>query len=329
MNFQNLQYFLTVADERNITRAAEQLHVSQQALSNHIARIESELGCKLFDRRKELELTYSGRVFQESALKILDIERQNASAIDDINHNQRGELRIGISHTRGQAILPFVLPAFSRSYPLVDLNVVEGSTHILEEDLQKGLIDVLIGFSPFMVECAEYAELMKEHLFLIIPNTLLKDRFGEKAEEVYENYVRNTDLSVFSSLPFVLLNEGDRIRTIVDKEFARCSMEPHIKLETQNIQTAFALSAEGMGLTVCPELYLDNPYVASGSTTSPIRKKIRTCRFFSGDVQDTIAIGYNRERYLSRFAKAFITMSLQAFHTGNVRTPGFLQTGKK
>ena len=138
MNFQNLEYFLTVASEGNITRAAEQLHVSQQALSNQISRLEQELGCRLFERKQKLELTYAGEQFKTSAEKILDIQRQTATELDDISNNRRGELRIGISHTRGQAILPLILPKFSRLYPDVDLHVNEGSTHILEEHLQKG-----------------------------------------------------------------------------------------------------------------------------------------------------------------------------------------------
>ncbi|MGX8679059.1 MAG: LysR family transcriptional regulator [Sphaerochaetaceae bacterium] len=320
MNFQNMEYFLAVAEEGNITRASERLHISQQALSNQIARMEEELGCTLFSRGKTLELTYSGKQFKQSAEKILDINRQTATVLDDINSKHRGELRIGISHTRGQAILPFILPAFSNLHPLVDLHVIEGSTHVLEEDLRKGVIDVLIGFAPFMLDCAEYSELMKEHLFLVVPNSLLVKFFGSEAEDVCRSYAKSSDISLFKDMPFVLLNEGDRIRTIADREFFRCAVRPQIKLETQNIQTAFALASEGMGLTVCPELYLNNPYVAPGTASSYMRQKVRIFRFFNGDVQDTIAIGYNRERYLSRFASDFIRISKDTFRKPSVQS---------
>lgn len=313
MNFQNMEYFLTVVTEGSITKAADSLHITQQALSNHIARIEDELGCTLFDRRQNLELTYSGKQFYESCQKILDIHRQTTSAIDDINNNQRGELRIGISFTRGQAILPLLLPRFSMRYPQAELHVVEGSTHVLEEDLQKGAIDVLIGFAPFMVECAEYQALMKERLFLIVPDTLLRRHFGDDAQMVFQQYQNTADISLFKELPFVLLKEGDRIRTLVNNEFRKKNFKPHVVLETANTQTAFNLAAEGMGLTVCPELYLQNPYVVSGIADSQPRKHIRFARFVKGDVYDTIAIGYNRERYISALAKSFIDMSIEAF----------------
>lgn len=316
MNFQQLKYFMTIVQEKsNITRASEILHVSQQSLSNMIGRMEEELGCRLFERKPGLELTYSGRIFLESAEKILDISKQASSAIEDANSNIRGELRIGISHTRGQAILPLLLPSFSRKHPQAELFVVEGNTSELEEDLQKGTIDVLIGFAPFMLECAEYFELMKEHLFLAIPDSLLRERFGDAADSILAKQEKEADIRVFKDFPFVLLHEGDRIRTIVEKEFRRCSIKPEIKLETRNIQTAFALASEGMGLTIYPELYLNNPYVASGIPSSPVRRNMHVCRLESGDFQDTIAIGYNKERYLSNMARDFIDMSLAKFKT--------------
>ncbi len=313
MNFQNLEYFLTAASEGNITRAAEQLHVSQQALSNQIARLEQELGVKLFERKQNLELTYAGQQFKASAEKILDIQRQTATELDDISNNRRGELRIGISHTRGQAILPLILPKFSRMYPEVDLHVNEGSTHSLEEHLEKGRIDVLIGFAPFMVDCAEYKPLMTEHLFLIIPRSLLSEHFGSSAKEVLESYRRKPDIRLFKDLPFVLLRVGDRIRTIVDREFYRMGISPKIRIETQNIQTAFALSSEGMGITVCPQLYLESPFVISGYADSETRHDIEILNFSSDEMIDSIAIAYNRERYLSKIAADFIDMTLKEF----------------
>lgn len=313
MNFQNLEYFTVTAEEGNITRAAERLHVSQQALSSHIARLEEELGCVLFQRRPSLELTYSGKCFLESAHRMLDINRQTCSIIDDINNNTRGELRIGISHSRGQAILPLLIPEFSQKYPHAELSIIEGSTKALEEDLDKGLIDVLIGFMPFMLESAEVRELTKESLLVVAPKALLDRAFPEGREAFCEAYRRKPDIKLFASLPFVLLQPGDRIRTIVDKELQRSQLIPVIATETQNIQTAVALSAEGMGITVCPELYLNSPYTAFGMPDSYLRRKVEVLPLFEGEVKDTIAIGYNRERYLSKMAQDFIEMSVEKF----------------
>ena len=80
MNFQNLESFLVLAEEGSVTRAAERLHVSQQALSGLLARLEKEAGSPLFFRRSGLELTYAGICLQRAAIQILDIQRQTIAA---------------------------------------------------------------------------------------------------------------------------------------------------------------------------------------------------------------------------------------------------------
>ena len=315
MNFQNLQYFLTVAEEGSMTRAAERLFVSQQALSNHITRLEEEVGCRLFTRKPNLELTYAGKYFQKSAARILDIQRQTATAMDDINGSRRGELRIGISYTRGQAILPLLLPDFHRAYPLVELSVVEGSTKELEASLSRGHIDVLIGFTPFLLESAVTRELAREQLFLVAPSALLQDAFGAGAGTVLDGFRENHDLRVFQELPFVLLKKGDRIRALVDGEFRSQGMEPAVCLETENIQTAFALAAEGMGLTVCPSTYLGSRYTISGQEGAYIRQQVEIAPFSGRGNRDVIAIGYNGDRYLPKIARDFIEMSVEKFRS--------------
>ena len=117
MNFQNLESFLVLAEDGSVTRAAERLHVSQQALSGLLARLEKEVGSPLFFRRSGLELTYAGICLQRAAIQILDIQRQTIAAMQDIRESRRGALRIGVSHTRGQSILPLLLPTFSHSIP--------------------------------------------------------------------------------------------------------------------------------------------------------------------------------------------------------------------
>ena len=99
MNFQHLKYFLMVAEELNITRAAERLYISQQALSNHISNMERELEVKLFTRSPKLALTYAGDQLVQTATQIIDLYSQYLSKVGDINRHYLGVLRVGISHT--------------------------------------------------------------------------------------------------------------------------------------------------------------------------------------------------------------------------------------
>ena len=121
MTFQNMEYFLKVAETGSITEAARELNITQQALSSAIARMEAELGCELFDRHSRLQRTYAGTQYKEAVVRMMDIQSQTREMLADISGNVRGQLRIGIAHTRGQALLPLILPDFIKRYPLVNL----------------------------------------------------------------------------------------------------------------------------------------------------------------------------------------------------------------
>ena len=135
MNFQHLKYFLMVAEELNITRAAERLYISQQSLSNHISNLERELDVKLFTRSPKLSLTYAGGLLVETATQILDLHSQYLSKVGDINRHYLGVLRVGISHTCGLAVLPEILPRFRAEFPMVEFSLFEGNSTQLEDEL--------------------------------------------------------------------------------------------------------------------------------------------------------------------------------------------------
>ena len=323
MNFQNMEYFLTAAETGNITRAAERLHISQQALSDCISRLEAELGCRLFERRQGLALTYCGRQYRAAAEKMLDLHKQTAVMLNDINDNVRGELRIGISYTRGQTILPMVLPEFVRQFPQVELSVQEGSTRMLEGLLERGEIDVMIGFAPFRIDRAESFPFLRDRLHLVIPKSLLREHWktAEEIEERLSAFRADHDISLFRDFPFVMLKEGDRIRTITDQVFKSAHIKPLIKLETNNTQTAMALAAEGMGIAVCPELFLNSNYVASGTAGSYIRQLVEVCPLFDDSLSDTLAIAYNKDRYCGKIVESFIRLCLNRMRGAEYAAP--------
>lgn len=316
MNFQNLEYFIITAREGNITRAAERLNISQQALSGSISRLEKELDCTLFERRPDFTLTYSGKCFLEKARQMLDIKEQSRVMLEDINDNTRGELKIGVSHTRGQAILPMLLPAFGKKYPKAELSVTEASTRDLEASLEKGKIDVMIGYMPAGTPLAVMKPLFTDRFMMIIPKTVLAANFGDGADGICEKYNKTRDLSLFADIPFILLRENERIRTIVDRRFHENGIRPRVRTETQNIQTAFSLSIEGLGACIIPEMYLKSRYAVPGLYADEITRKAVCLPFSAGDEGDTIGIGYNSDRYLSRLARDFIDMSLERYKNG-------------
>ena len=245
-----------VAEELNITRAAERLYISQQSLSNHISNMERELNVKLFLRSPKLSLTYAGDLLVDTATQILDLHSQYLAKVGDINRNYVGLLRVGISHTCGLALLPDILPIFRKEFPQVEFSLFEGNSNQLEDELSHGRVDLIICFQPIMIEGIQSVPLTSQRLVMVVPKAFTNQLYGNKADEMRRQFAHGGDISAFAHMPFVLIKKGNRTRNIVDQYFSRYYFKPKLILETENTVTTLAMAQAGLGITICPELFL-------------------------------------------------------------------------
>ena len=313
MNFLHLKYFLMVAEELNITRAAERLYISQQSLSNHISNLERELDTKLFTRSPKLSLTYAGEQLVDTATQILDLQNQFLAKVGDINHHYIGTLRVGISYTCGLALLPDLLPRFYQEFPQVEFTLFEGNSAQLEDELAHGRVDLIICFQPIMMDTVEVVHLVDDRLILAVPKTFTDQLFGAQAGEMRQRFAQGADIAAFRTLPFILLKRGNRVRGIADHYFSRCSFKPRILLEMENTITTLAVAQKGLGMVICPELFLRTIH----SPTSPSASS--TLDLFpltDPATVSTLVVGYHRDRYLPHFALRFIEMTRELLADG-------------
>lgn len=307
VNFTSLRYFLVTAEELNITHAASRLYISQQALSGHIGKLEQELGVPLFNRTPALSLTSAGRELRDYAVRVTDLERQIRQVAEDIADDRRGELRIGISHTCGRAILPSILPDFRRAHPQVSLVLQESTSRTMEESLLRGDLDLMIDFTPIQAEGAEYEELIRERLFLVVPRAMLEANYGACCEAIRSECARELDLALFARFPFILLRRGNRVRSMLDGYMRRVGFAPDIVLETENVETALALAERGMGVTTYPELFrwcIPGP----DERESPVE----FFPFRDEETTGTLAIAWMRGHYQTRAAREFVLACREA-----------------
>ncbi|MBO4213596.1 MAG: LysR family transcriptional regulator [Lachnospiraceae bacterium] len=312
MNFTNLNYFLVVAEEMNITRAANRLHISQQALSNHITKLEDEIGTQLFERSPGLSLTYAGARLVETSGQILDIHSQFLNEVKDLSGDIKGELTIGITYTRGQALLPLLLPAFRANHPNVNIRIEEANAVNLEDMLQHGAVDLILGFSPFFSPSAAVTELSTDRIFLAVPVSIMEQLFGDECQRKREEFSEAVDITAFKNQPFILLKKGDRIRTIVDSYFKKHQIVPHVFCESANIQTAFALARKGLGIAVYPEMFLRGETTLSAAMGTD--EEMDYYPLGSSATTEHLAIAYNKDRYLPRAAQEFIDLAKNILH---------------
>jgi DNA-binding transcriptional LysR family regulator len=147
--------------------------------------------------------------------------------VRDISNDQRGELRVGISHTCGRAILPSILPGFRRAHPLIDIVIREDNSEAMEYALQRGKLDLMIDFSPILLDGIQYKKLIEERLFLVVPKELLHIYYGACCDAVRSECDRNLDLNLFRQFPFLLLKKGNRVRKMVDHYMRKIDFTPN------------------------------------------------------------------------------------------------------
>ena len=307
LNFLHLKYFLMVAEELNITRAAERLYISQQSLSNHIANMERELNVKLFTRSPKLSLTYAGDQLVQTATAILDLHSQFLTKVGDINRHYLGTLRVGISHTCGLALLPQILPLFREEFPLVEFSLFEGNSIQLETELSHGRVDLIICFQPIILEGVKTVPLTEQKLMLVVPRSLTDQL--EHPEELRSRFAQGADISAFQDQSFILIKKGNRTRNIIDNYFTRYNFRPKLILETENTVTTLAMARAGIGITICPELFLR----AFPSATAS-REDVDLFPLTDPSTFSKLVVGYRADRYLSHFGERFIDMAREALN---------------
>lgn len=143
MNTQQLKNFVTAAERRSITRAAEELLVAQPALSQQIKAIEESVGAKLFIRKpRSVELTEAGKVFYDMAKRVLRIEENMATELANIAAGNSGVLKLGMTPAYPDTLLSGLLFRYREAYPNVDYDIYEKNSDELLTELESGDIEL-------------------------------------------------------------------------------------------------------------------------------------------------------------------------------------------
>lgn len=252
MNFQTLEYVRAVAEQRSFTRAAEQLHVTQQTLSAHIAGVERELGCRLFVRRTPLEVTHEGEVFlAHAAVMARELNALRRGVAGDAR-NQTGTLRVAVAYTRGRAVLPAVVERFAQEYPKVRVQINEGTNEELHSALAGGETDVaIISVAPGEIGDIEILPYYEERIVLMADRGLL-ERSGVDEEAAREALCRD-DITPLADCPFVMGGPSDITGSLGLSLFAGGGIEPVIRAQSNNMETLLAFAMRGVGACFCPE----------------------------------------------------------------------------
>jgi DNA-binding transcriptional LysR family regulator len=163
-----LQVFHTVAKRLSFTRAAEELFITQPAVTKHIHEIESYFKVKLFERNGiKIRLTPAGEILLQYTDQLFDIYRNLEFELNTFTQRHTGKLRIGASTTVAQYVLPPVLAAFHKKFKDIQVTLTINNTEQIEQALQNKNIDLGIIEGQSKNSLFKYTELVKDELVLV------------------------------------------------------------------------------------------------------------------------------------------------------------------
>jgi len=253
MNFQSMDYFIMVAKKRNISKAAETLHITQQTLSGHIAALEKDLGCKLFVRHVPLELTYGGKVFLQYAVSFQKKYLALRHEFSDIAHNQKGKLRVGIGYARSRSFMPGIIIQFQQLHPQVEVEVIEDTNVALQKKLLNGELDIAIANFPDKIAGIRLLDFYEEEIVLFLADTLLQRIYGSQAENVLQRLNKHQELALLEPCPFLLNIEGNAVGRIARSIIEKADFQPTVVAQSGSVEMLLMLCVKGVGACFCPK----------------------------------------------------------------------------
>lgn len=307
MNFLNLHYFVVVAEELNFSRAAKQLFISQQSLSNHIKKLENEYGVLLFDRYSPIVLTEAGESLYRNAKAILELQKKAEKELLDIKDFRQGEITVGIAPSRGNIMLPPLISEYHHRFPQVRIHIYEGDQSALRERLELGKIDLAIGFD-FDSDLIETQPLFQESQYIVVPAPILNEYFTEE-ERSRLLASKSLPLQTFAHCPFVVANSsswtGQLLHQMSGKEGG---FEPLVAAHTYNTLTMLALCRSGLGVSLCAKTFL----------WDELKKGKRSSEVYCFLLDDPLAssqlvIGTKKGGYHARSVNEFIKAAQEVF----------------
>ncbi len=289
MTLRQLEVFLAVARAGSFRAAAERLHTSQPALSQHVRELEEELDAPLFDRLgRRIALTEAGRLLEEHAARVLAAVADARDAIGDLRGLRRGSLVVGASTTPGIYVLPGLVGAFRRRHPGIALRLQIANSTVIEERVRRGEVDLgVVGGHALRAgeECLA-AGLVDELVLVVAPD----HRWARRRE------IAPAELA---GAALLMREEGSATRRVTERALEQAGVRYRASMELEHTEAIKQAVLAGLGVALV-SVHAVRGEVAAGRLCALRLRGLRIHRHFH--------VIHSEARALTPGARAFLAL---------------------
>jgi DNA-binding transcriptional LysR family regulator len=279
MELQQLEYFRAIARLEHVTRAAEELSMTQPALSRAIARLEAELGIPLFERNgRTVRLTRYGAAFLRRTERALGELGEGRRELADMAGGERGIIALGFLRSLGAELVPRLVKRFGTRHPGVQFAFSQTNRSGLVQQIESGQIDLCITSGPPPARLAWRRLFDQEMLLIVARDHRLAQRRAVRLREL-------------AGERFVSFKPGHALRELTDELCRAAGFVPTIGFEGDESSSVRGFVAAGFGVGIVP---------VGGSTAG-----LASLRITEPRARRAIGIAWHADRYLSSAERAF------------------------
>lgn len=255
--FTNYQYFLALAEECSITKAADKCFTTHQNMSKFLSNLEKEYGVLLFERKPVFSLTQAGKLMYK-ALRSVEMEEQNLRAqYQDLKDDKSGEIRLGTTEGRFRILMPDIISRFKTTFPEIQLRVISAASPELREMVLNNQLDFMVAGVPEKPShFLSFTEVLRERLYLVISDQMLEEYFPDQYPACKEVMKHGADLRQFQKVPFALNLAAYNSSKLLERHLRTLGVSLNCIHTSSHPDLHHLMSARDYAASFCLTMYL-------------------------------------------------------------------------
>ena len=309
---QEFEYIYEIYKSGSFSKAAENLYITQPALSMAVKKIEASIGMSLFDRStRPLTLTEAGKIYIASIDKFIALEEDLNNQIHDIHELRSGSLTIGGSHYINAYILPEMMTKFNSMYPGIKLDLIEASSAVLADMLNERMIDLTFSCNDELISNFKgfTHPAFCDYILLAVSKSIFHHKSALSVKDILAGKYLKTDcpsipFEEMKNLEYIILSEGNNLHDRAMKIFSEAGItKPKIKIEISQLATSYHLAKASFGAA-----FISDRLIKIAAEGSDKNFNLNFYRINSKTTQRLFYSVLPKRNYTSKTVKAFVKL---------------------